>query len=226
MLNARTLLMAALLSATILSPSAWAVDTTKDELNELQHRVDLDPKNPDTHFDLAMGLARTVKLETGYAELQKVAALDPTYADKVIAKYKPLVEQNKMNTEAYFRLAFGYYFKGLNLKQSADTLAQTDKTKADAQYAESNRNKMLARDTFEAIITNDPKDVWGYNYLGYLVAEGGDINKSIDLWHQSLKVEDNAVAHFLLGQAFLRQNDMKDAIPELATAMRMRGLNP
>ncbi|HEY9899179.1 MAG TPA: tetratricopeptide repeat protein [Pantanalinema sp.] len=204
----------ALAALTFAAPAAWAVDTSRAELEELQRRVDLDPKSPDVHFDLAMGLARTVKLESGYASLKKVIELDPTYADKVIATYKPLVDQNKQNVEAFFRLAFGYYFKGWSLQQ------------ADPASAEGAQSKQLARTAFEAIIANDPKYVWGYNYLGYLIAESGDLEKAVGLWRQAISVEDNAVAHFLIGQAYMRQGKMAEGVMETATAMRMRGLNP
>ncbi|MNY45935.1 Tetratricopeptide repeat protein [compost metagenome] len=124
------------------------------------------------------------------------------------------MEQNKQNVEAYFRLAFGYYFKGWSL------------TEADPKSVEGAESKQLARAAFESIITHDPKYVWGYNYLGYLIAEGGDLEKAISLWRQAISVEDNAVAHFLIGQAFMRQGKMAEGVMETATAMRMRGLNP
>lgn len=214
MLKARILVAVALATMTFAAPAAWAVDTSRAELEELQRRVDLDPKSPDAHFDLAMGLARTVKLESGYASLKKVIELDPAYADKVITKYKPLVDQNKQNVEAFFRLAFGYYFKGWNLQQQ------------DPNSVEGAQSKQLARTAFESIIANDPKYVWGYNYLGYLLAEGGDLDKAVGLWRQAISVEDNAVAHFLIGQAYMRQGKMAEGVMETATAMRMRGLNP
>lgn len=214
MLKLRLLTAVALATLTFAAPAAWAVDTSRAELEELQRRVDLNPQSPDAHFDLAMGLARTVKLESGYASLKKVVELDPTYADKVITTYKPLVADNKHNLEAAFRLAFGYYFKGWSLLEK------------DPKSVEGAESKQLARASFESIIANDPKYVWGYNYLGYLIAEGGDLEKAVALWRQAISVEDNAVAHFLIGQAYMRQGKMAEGVMETATAMRMRGLNP
>lgn len=214
------------LFSVLLGAPAWAVDVSRDEIQQLQERVDQDAKSPEAHFDLAMGLARTVKLESGYAELKKVAELDPGFADKVIAKYSPLVEENKQNVEACFRLAFGYYFKGLNAQQAADSLAKTDPDKAKGATEEAAKSKALARQSFEAIIVNDPKYVWGYNYLGYLLFEGGEIDKGVEQWRKAISIEENAVAHFMIGQALIKQGNMKDAIPEMARAMQLRGLNP
>lgn len=221
----RPLFLAGLLSLTLTAP-VWAVDTSREELQQLQERVDQDSTNPDVHFDLAMGLARTVKLESGYAELKKISELDPTYADKVIARYQPLVAENKQNVEAFFRLAFGYYFKALNAQQTADSLARTDAEKAHEAALEVAKNKALAKQAFEAIIANDPQYVWGYNYLGYLLFEGGEIDKGVEQWRKAITVEDNAVAHFLIGQAFIKQGNVKEAVPEMARAMQLRGLNP
>lgn len=221
----KSLLGASLILASLTLP-VWAADTTPAELQQLEQRVAQEPNNPDAHFDLAMGLARTVKLEDGYAELKKVIALDPDYADKVIAKYTPMVQANKQNVEAFFRLAFGYYFKGLMAQQASDSLAVTDPAKAKAASDEAVQDKEQAKQAFKSIIANDPKYVWGYNYLGYLLFEDGHINKAMAQWNKADSIEDNAVAHFMLGQAFIKQGDMKDAVPEITRAMQLRGLNP
>lgn len=207
----------------VLVAPALAVDTSKDDLLLLQQQVDQNPQSPDAHFDLAMGLARTIKLEAGYAELKKVADLDPGYPDKVIAKYKPLVEANPQNLEAHFRLAFGYYFKGFYLAEEA---RRADPALAPTLATQSAESKAMARTSFQSIVASDPKYVWGYNYLGYMLMEQGELDQAVGLWRQGLAVEDNAVAHFLLGQVLIRQGNMKDGLQETMTAMRMRGLNP
>lgn len=208
-----------------LAAPAWAVDTSKEDLLLLQQQVDQAPQSPEAHFELAMGLARTIKLEAGYAELKKVSELDPAYPDKVIARYKPLVEQNGQNIEAHFRLAFGYYFKAFYLQQEIEA-AKDDPAKATELTAQAADYRLLARKSFQSIVEADPKYVWGYNYLGYLWLESGDTDQAMATWRQAIAIEDNAVAHFLLGQALIRQGNVKDGLTETMTAMRMRGLNP
>lgn len=202
------------LALALMAAPVWAADTSKAELEVLRQRVQEDPQSADAHFDMAMGLARTSRLEEGWTYLKKVAELDPQYAEKVIATYSPLVEENPQNIEAQFRLAFGHYFKGLNLQEQG-------------QAAEAKEAKGRAKAAFVHIIETDPKYVWGYNYLAYLQAEEGDLSAAVETLKQAIAVEpENAVAHFLIGQAYFRQGNHKDAVLEIGTAMRLRGLNP
>lgn len=225
MLKLRFLPVAALLALTVMAPSAWAIDTTKAEIEQLQKQVEADPASADAHFDLAMGLGRTVKLESGYTELKKVHELDPTYADKVIERYRPMVEQNKQNIEAHFRLAFGYFFKGYTYELDANA-AKDDPAKADSLRAESLKYKEMAKTSFRSILEVDPQYVWAYNYLGFLFGSDGNLDQALTLLKQGLAVEDNAVGHFLIGQVYFKQGNVPGGLAETTTAMRMRGLNP
>ncbi|MNK51652.1 cellulose synthase subunit BcsC [compost metagenome] len=212
MRRATSLLMA--LGLALMTTPAFAADTSKAELDLLRQRVTASPQDPSTHFDMAMGLARTSRLEEGWTSLKKVSELDPAYADKVIATYAPMVDENPQNIEAQFRLAFGHYFKGLNFQ---------DQGQADA----AKEAKLRAKKAFGHIIETDPQYVWGYNYLAYLLAEEGDLSAAVDTLKKAIAVEpNNAVSHFLIGQAYFRQGNHKDAVLEIGTAMRLRGMAP
>lgn len=212
MRRATSLLLA--LGIALMTAPAMAVDTTKAELEVLRKRVEAAPQDPSAHFDMAMGLARTSRLEEGWTSLKKVSELDAAYADKVIATYRPLVEENPQNIEAQFRLAFGHYFKGLNLQDQGQGDAAKDA-------------KLQAKKAFGHIIETDPQYVWGYNYLAYLMAEEGDLPGAVDTLKKAIAVEpNNAVSHFLIGQAYFRQGNHKDAVVEIGTAMRLRSMAP
>lgn len=213
MMRRATSLLMALGLALMVSP-ALAADTSKAELEILRKRVETTPSDPGVHFDLAMGLARTSRLEEGWTSLKKVNELDAGYADQVIGTYAPLVEENPRNIEAQFRLAFGHYFKGLNFQ---------DQGQADA----AKEAKLRAKAAFGQIIETDPNYVWGYNYLAYLMAEEGDLPGAVETLKKAIAVEpNNAVSHFLIGQAYFRQGNHKDAVLEIGTAMRLRGMAP
>ena len=109
----RTHLAALALAAFVLLGAAPVLaDTSRDELLVLEYMAEKKPNDPDAHFDLAMAYARTPILERGWDELQKVKALDPGYADKVVTMLEPLALENPDNVEAHWRLAFAYYAKG------------------------------------------------------------------------------------------------------------------
>lgn len=210
MRRATSLILA--LGIGLLAMPALATETSKTELEVLRQQVEAAPQDPHAHFDMAMGLARTSRLEEGWASLKKVNELDPEYADKVIARYAPLVEENPQNIEAQFRLAFGHYFKGLMIAEQG-------------QVEEAKESKLQAKQAFLNIIETDPQYVWGYNYLAYLQAEEGDLPGAVTTLKKAIEVEpDNAVSHFLIGQAYFRQGNHKDAVLEIGTAMRLRGV--
>lgn len=196
-----------LLSGVALAETATQPPPPKElvskEVEVLKAAVEKDPNNPDLHFELAIAYSRSSSLEKGWPELQKVDSLDPTYADKVIKKNKAKLKGNPKDTEARYRLAFGYYFKGLKEKD--------DKYKA------------MARSEFESILKIDPKHVWAMNWLGYLYAEENNLDKALELWQRSLAIDpNNPVTHFVLGQGYYRKGEVKKALTEIGKAFELR----
>jgi tetratricopeptide (TPR) repeat protein len=184
------------------APPAWA-DTTKEELAVVEYLAQQKPQDPDARFDLAMAYARTPVLEKAWEELQMVISLDKTYADKLIERLEPLAEESPHNVEAHWRLAFAYYFKG---REGADKVAAAK-----------------ARSAFEKILAIDPNYVWAYNYLAYMTYEAGDLAGAESLARKATEVAPrNAVAHFLVGQAMLKQGNPFGAAMSLARAMQLR----
>ncbi len=192
---------AALVMGLVAAP-AFA-DTSRDEILILEQLAAEKAQDPDAQFDLAMAYARTPVLEKAWEAFQRVQDLDKAYADKVIARFVPLAEESPENVEAHWRLAFAYYAKG---RESADS-ASTAK----------------ARAAFGRILELDPKYVWAYNYLAYITYESGDLPGALALAQKAVEVgPDNAVAHFLVGQALLKQNQPFAAAFSLARAMQLR----
>lgn len=173
------------------------------EVEALKLQVEKDPNNPDLHFELAMAYSRSSSIEKGWPELQKVDDLDPGYADKLIKKSMAKLKANPKDTEVRYRLAFGYYFKGLKDKDD--------------------KFKKMARDEFDSIVKIDPKHVWAMNYLGYLYAEENNLDKAIELWKQSLAIDpNNPVTHFVLGHGYYRKGEVKKALMEIGKAFELR----
>ena len=187
----------------VLCASPARADTTREELAVVEYLAQQKPQDPDARFDLAMAYARTPVLEKAWEELQSVIALDKAYADKLIERLEPLVEESPHNVEAHWRLAFAYYFKG---RESGDAVAATK-----------------ARNAFEKILAIDPHYVWAYNYLAYMTYEAGNLTGAEILARKAVEVAPrNAVAHFLVGQAMLKQGNPFGAAMSLARAMQLR----
>jgi tetratricopeptide (TPR) repeat protein len=205
---------------------ALAADTPRELVQALEARVREAPADPDAHFELAMALARTVKLEAGYRELTRVQELAPDYADRLFARLKPAADRDPDSQDALFRLAFASYFKALEARRSADALPPE-------QAEESSRRRdsaaFLTREAtryFERMANQDPLDLWPLLYLGYLRLEAGDPEAALTLWRKALAMQDHAVPHFLIGQLHLRRGQMIEGFRELSTAMQLRGLDP
>ncbi|MBM3268709.1 MAG: tetratricopeptide repeat protein [Candidatus Sericytochromatia bacterium] len=197
-------LLATVLGAVVLGLATPAqADTGRDEILVLEQLARERAEDPDAQFDLAMGYARTPVLEKAIEALERVQALDKAYADKVIARFEPIAQENPENVEAHWRLAFAYYAKGRE-------------TATPAHVAR-------ARQAFEDILKLDSRHVWAYNYLAYITYEGGDLPGALDLARRAVEVgPDNAVAHFLVGQALLKQGQPFAAAFSLAKAMQLR----
>ena len=203
-----------------------AGDTPRDVVQALETRVREAPEDPDAHFELAMALARTVKLESGYRELTRVQELAPDYADRLFSRLKPAADRDPDSQDALFRLAFASYFKALEMRRSADSLPPEQGDEA-ARRRES--AQFLTREAtryFERMAAQDTLDLWPLLYLGYLRLESGDPEAALTLWRQALALQDHAVPHFLIGQLYLRRGQMIDGFKELSTAMQLRGLDP
>lgn len=189
----------------MLSSPVMAATATQADLDGARARVEQTPDSADAQFELAMAYARTPFLEQGWEALKRVNTLDPTYADKAVAKYEAAIAANPADVEAHFRLAFAYYFQN---------------------------KKDQARAQMEQVVALAPQDPWGYDYLGFLVAEQDQthLDQPTKLWQKALELDpNNAVAHYLIGQVYYRQGKFLQAAASIGNALKARassGLNP
>jgi tetratricopeptide (TPR) repeat protein len=192
-----------LMCVLVLATDALAAPPTQAELDACRQQAVQAPESPDAHFELAMAYARTPFLEQGWEALKRVNTLDPAYADKAVAKYEAALHADPTDAEASFRLAFAYYFQN---------------------------KKDVARQQMERTVALAPQDPWAYNYLGFLIAEAGQIDEAARIWQQALAIDpNNAVTHYLIGQVYYRQGKFMQAAGSLANALKLRstsGLKP
>lgn len=178
-------------------------ELTNLEIEKWKNATAKNPKDANAFFELAMAYSRSSYIEKAWPALQEVDKIDPNFANKVIQKMSANLAKNPNDTESRYRLAFGYYFKGL--KNNDNTF------------------KQKAKDEFDKIIKQDPKHVWAINYRAYLYTEDGELDKAISMWEMSLAIDkNNPVTHFVLGHAYYKKGKFKQALSEIGLAFDLR----
>jgi predicted Zn-dependent protease len=161
------------------------------------------PSDASVRFTLAMLYARDGRLLDGYRQLQEAdavagAARRAELTGQVAREAQALLKQNPHDLLARYRLAFVRYFQG-------DLAAATVE--------------------LERIVAAEPKNDWGYGYLGQAYAAGKQDDRAIEVWQRGLRVNpNNSVLHYVLGLMYTKKNDRKNAARHFAAAYRDRTL--
>lgn len=170
------------------------------EIAALVARAAEAPHSADAQFEVAMAFARTPFPERAWEALERVNALDPDYAVRVMERYGASVEADPNDLEARFRLAVGFYFRG---------------------------RREAARQQLQQITWRQPKNAWAHTYLGWLQTEQGHLDQAVGSWQKALSLDpNNAMAHWLIGQAHFRKGRSGQAAEELKAAWSLRSAHP
>ncbi|MEB3223189.1 MAG: tetratricopeptide repeat protein [Candidatus Sericytochromatia bacterium] len=154
------------------------------------------PQSADAQFDLALAHLRTPFPERAWPVVDRLLALDPRYGARLVEHQRFVLAAHPQDCEARFRLAAGLYLDG---------------------------RREAARQELQALVVAAPKDPWAHVYLGWLLAEGKQVDRAIVLWQRVVGLEpENAVAHWLLGQAHQRKGRRARAATALRTALSLR----
>ncbi|MGQ0568784.1 MAG: tetratricopeptide repeat protein [Armatimonadota bacterium] len=168
-----------------------------------QELVTRGPADPGARFTLAMLYARDGRLLEAYKQLQEAdntagAARRITLARQIAGEAEALVRRNPNDLLARYRLAFARHFLGDHAGAAAEV---------------------------ERIVAADPRNDWGYGYLGQAYATLSHTDRAIVTWERGLVINpNNAVLHYLLAQAYAKKNDKKKAAQHFAAAYRDRTL--
>ncbi|MBI3998243.1 MAG: tetratricopeptide repeat protein [Armatimonadetes bacterium] len=173
-------------------------------IRRYEQQVALAPADPHTRFTLAVLYARDGRLLEAYNQIQAAdqAVGDPAQRlpliGQVISEAEERLRQTPADLLARYRLAFAKHFAGDRLGGIAE---------------------------MQRIIAAEPRNEWGYGYLGAGYATAGQDEQAIATWERGLQVNPrNAVLHYLLGLAYGRKGDKKKAAAHLAIAYRDRTL--
>ena len=194
-------LCAWLVAGLASSAHAWKMtEALQQEIWDKELDVDLAPKDPHAHFDLAITYAYTNKIQEGYDQLKKVSELNPKYAPIIIKEYSDAVAKDPKDWRSWFRLAFGYFF--IEPKQ---------------------RDKAIQ--CFKEVVKIDPRNVFAYGFIGTIYGEMKQPDKGVEWIKKGLTVDSNvAVLHYVLGQGYTMQGDKGKGFAETVEALRLKAL--
>ena len=158
---------------------AFPYYVSQDVLTEIEEHKAIYEQHPTSNkamFDLAMSYAYSGQILKGWKLLKQIPE---SYAPIVVKEYEAAMKEDPLEWRHPFKCAFGYFFKGE--KQKAIAL-------------------------FQRVVDIDPKQVWGYGFIGLVYGEMGEVDEAIKYCKLGLKVEPNATAiHFLLGEAYRKK---------------------
>jgi hypothetical protein len=185
-----------------------------DDIPTAEAQAAAHPTDPEAQFLLAIAYSRSPYVEKALAVLQRTKRLIKdrqdrlATIDRLITEYESALAARPNDTRVLYRLAFGYYLKGMGLKKykavdPAEQLAWIHKSQA----------------TLQQVITLDPADIWARNYLGFVLAEEGTdtqtpalLTQAEQAWTTSLKVNAvNPGAYWLLAQWSIKQGNLLKA---------------
>jgi len=195
------LLLLVFIFALLKANSALSFKLTQEQKSEIEEKewlVKVHPKDPQSHFELAITYSYSNKIEDGLNELKIVDQLDPDYAPKALKYYSKRVRLYPNDWKIRFRYAFALYF---------------------------NNKKKDAIKEFEKIIKQDPKNIFSYGYIATIYGEMNEVDDAIDYAKKALEIDSNVAAiHLLLGAAYYKNNQATLGFQETFEALRLRAL--
>ncbi len=193
-----------------------------DDISVAEAQAKAYPNNPEAHFLLAIAYTRTPYLEKAYHAFRRAKKLmkhsEGGYKnlDQKIQEYEAMTLYRADDPLVLYRLAFGYFTKGYGIQE--DYIQNTDE-QPEIYYQK-------AEETLRRLIAVHPDDIWARNYLGFLLInmnEDQHLSEAIRLWEESITVDPkNPGAYILLGEAYLKQGNLKKAVEYGAKGLESR----
>lgn len=214
-----------------------------DDITIARAQVAKYPENAEAHFNLAIALSKTSKVEEAIKELRRTKILirKPENAgtiDKKINEYNEMLKNNPEAHNIRYRLAFSHYLKAYFMakeieKQKMQNGKNTSSSILDSQsllikernpIVKENLDKSISY--FQEHITLNPNDSWAKVYYAFILVEQyGDITQAKKIWSDILdKDPNNPAPHFFLGELHIKEGDLKKGIQEISQAILLRSL--
>ncbi len=198
-------------SKTSMLDKAWPVALQIDKLNpdytlqvlkETEAQIKKDPKNQDARYRAAMAaFARSWQIK----ELARDKYMEP------LKRGESIPDTWWEDFKEYIKTGDPDKAKSLN---RPDVVAMLDQVRAQRSSAETQ---------LQAVLKQDTKQTWAKNYLAFLNYDRGDLKQAEALIRESIASDpENPLSHFALGQLYLRQGQLKDAVAQMKVAFQLR----
>jgi tetratricopeptide (TPR) repeat protein len=185
-----------------------------DDIPTAETQAAAHPTDPEAQFLLAVAYSRSPYIEKALQVLQRTKRLIKNRQDRLatvdhlIREYEQALTARPTDTRILYRLAFGYYLKGMGLKKYQNVPATE-------QLAWIHQ----AETTMQKVIALDASDIWARNYLGFVLAEEGTdtarpelVKQAEHIWNESLVINPvNPGAYWLLAQLYIKQGNLLKA---------------
>lgn len=146
------------------------------------------------HYNLAMTYAYTGFIEEGFKQIAMIPSLDPTYKDKVVAKYATRVTRSPKDWESRFGYAFALYISGSKEAAVAEFLKVVDLTPDSSIKG------------------------WAYGYIAYIYGERKEWPKAMESIRTAITYEPDGAALYLAQG--LAQKETGDTVGAVASLLR------
>jgi tetratricopeptide (TPR) repeat protein len=172
--------------------------------------------------------------------------------DKKIDEYKEILKHSPDNASVNnirYRLAFTHYLKAYFISKEIEkkeklenkTTEKSKEKKKNAGIDLFSNQKLIKIDNdpqikesleqslsyFKEVLKHDPNDSWAKVYYGFILAEQfDDFQKAKKLWNEVVKQDpSNPAPHLFLGEAKIKEGNLKEGLLEITQAILLRSIS-
>ena len=105
-------------------------------------------------------------------------------------------------------------------KEKAELLKRPEAVK---MLDEVRAQRSAAGSQLQEVLKRDGKQTWAKNYLAFLNYDEGKVQQAEALIRESISTDpNNPLSHFALGQFYLKQGQLKEAVEQMKMAFQLR----
>ena len=213
----------------VLSKVLFRMDELGDAIDAAEASVELNDKNVDYHFNLAL----LYSVDVQDASIFRITSVASSLEEELLAtlKLKPVHVDAIVYLAEFYTQMPGILGGDIDKAiEQANILIKLDEKRGRLAFAkiyDKQENKQEAEDEYKILETkfgNDPENFDLYNSYGYFLLDQGRINEAIQKFKIQVELAPNdANAHDSLGDGYLKKGMLKESLEEYTKTLE---LNP